>query len=228
MAAFKAPDLNRDERLQVLTLFSIGWSASQIANKTGATIRQIRYTCETGHATPARKSGRPPLLTAAQIEELIEFICSSKEGRRMAFKELPNALSWDVSQYAIRYALRQNGFERHPALRKPPITENTRALRLAIANERLNWTLSDWEPILWSDETWVTGGRHRKTWVTRRKNEAYDPTYIMEKVQRKGGWMFWGCFSLKYGKGPCLFWEKEWGTITAETYSARIIPLIYG
>ena len=40
--------------------------------------------------------------------------------------------------------------------------------------------------------------------------------------------MFWGCFSAKYGKGPCLFWEKEWGKITGETYSSRVVPLICG
>jgi transposase len=39
--------------------------------------------------------------------------------------------------------------------------------------------------------------------------------------------MFWGCFSGQ-DKGPSLFWEKEWGTITQETYSERVIPLIHG
>lgn len=39
--------------------------------------------------------------------------------------------------------------------------------------------------------------------------------------------MFWGCFSGS-DKGPYLFWEKEWGTITAEEYIQRVIPLIDG
>jgi transposase len=39
--------------------------------------------------------------------------------------------------------------------------------------------------------------------------------------------MFWGAF---YGdtKGPCLFWEKEWGSIDSEKYCQRIVPLIDG
>lgn len=39
--------------------------------------------------------------------------------------------------------------------------------------------------------------------------------------------MFWGSF---YGteKGPCLFWEKEWGSIDSDSYTARIVPLIHG
>lgn len=40
--------------------------------------------------------------------------------------------------------------------------------------------------------------------------------------------MFWGSYSVKYGKGLCLFWEKEWGTITAEKYLEKVIPLVDG
>lgn len=39
--------------------------------------------------------------------------------------------------------------------------------------------------------------------------------------------MFWGGFN-GTTKGPCLFWEKEWGTIGQQSYSDRIIPLIDG
>ena len=39
--------------------------------------------------------------------------------------------------------------------------------------------------------------------------------------------MFWACFSGSK-KGPCLFWEKDWGTITKESYCERIVPLVHG
>ena len=39
--------------------------------------------------------------------------------------------------------------------------------------------------------------------------------------------MFWGCFN-GLTKGPCLFWEKEWGTINQQTYCERIVPIIDG
>ena len=29
-------------------------------------------------------------------------------------------------------------------------------------------------------------------------------------------------------KGHCLFWEKEWDSITAASYSERIVPLMHG
>lgn len=40
--------------------------------------------------------------------------------------------------------------------------------------------------------------------------------------------MFWGCFSRLAGKGPGIFWEKDWGTISAESYSQRIVPIVDG
>ena len=39
--------------------------------------------------------------------------------------------------------------------------------------------------------------------------------------------MFWGCMSGKYGKGPGLFWEKAWSTITKETYCEHTFPVIW-
>ena len=39
--------------------------------------------------------------------------------------------------------------------------------------------------------------------------------------------MFWGSFCGKYSKGPGLFWEKSWGTISSGTYCQRIVPLIH-
>ena len=35
--------------------------------------------------------------------------------------------------------------------------------------------------------------------------------------------MFWGCFSGSE-KGPCVFWEKDWGNITAESYCQHVLP----
>ena len=37
--------------------------------------------------------------------------------------------------------------------------------------------------------------------------------------------MFWGSFSGTQ-RGPSLFWEKSWGTITAVKYSQKILPKV--
>jgi transposase len=40
--------------------------------------------------------------------------------------------------------------------------------------------------------------------------------------------MWWGSFSGAHGKGPGLFWEKDWGKINAEAYQAKVVPLVCG
>jgi len=50
---------------------------------------------------------------------------------------------------------------------------------------------------------------------------------VIDRVQRKSEWMFWGCFA-GTTKGPYIFWEKDWGTISAATYQQHTVPVIAG
>ena len=187
----KAPDLIRDKKRDIQLLHSIGWSYPQIERFTGHTYNQIANACRSGvRATPKKKSGRPPLLSQAQVEELVEFVCASSQNRRMSFAQLATTLDFGVKKDAIRMALQREGFHRRLAMRKPPISEKNRQIRLNWALEHVNWTMQQWYEILWTDETWITGRRHTRTWVTRRPGEEWDPTCIVERHQRKKGWMF--------------------------------------
>ena len=129
----KALELTRDQRRDISLLSSIGWSPMQIRNHLPfrPTIRQITYTLkESTRATPKKKSGRPPILAQAQVEELVEFVCASKQNRRMSFTQLAEALDFGVKKDTIRSTLLGEGFYRRLAMRKPPISEKNRQLRL--------------------------------------------------------------------------------------------------
>jgi len=105
--------------------------------------------------------------------------------------------------------------------------KKNRLLWLAWAYEHLNWTKKQWQTILWSDETWVNGSRHRRIWVTRRSHEEYDFTCIVPRLPKKSEWMFWECFS-RSTKELCVFWEKEWSKINKEFYCEHIVSVIHG
>jgi hypothetical protein len=81
----------------------------------------------------------------------------------MSYAQIPLALGWDCSEYAVQHALRSKGFLRYHARRKPPISETNRSVRLAWAIEHLNWSIEQWNEVLWIDETWITPGSHRRT-----------------------------------------------------------------
>jgi transposase len=219
------PFTTRDDRIRVRTLREMGHTHTAIACHLGLTRNQVQYASQRP-STPQRRSGRPSTLSADATDQIIEWICASKANRRCRWDQIPRKLGLDIGYYAVRYTLRKAGFSCRLARRKPPISERNREARLAFALEHRDWTSEQWNSVLWTDETWQIGGRHTRTWVTRRRGEEWDPTCIIERFQRRVGWMFWGSFADKT-KGPALFWEKEWGTITLASYRERIVPLLH-
>lgn len=221
--------LTRDERLQVQTLRLAGHTHKFIADLLRVTERQVSYAIAHERVTPKRRKGRPVTLSEAQVDELVSYVQQSRESRQMSFLALSKGpfAHWQVGEYVIRYALRKRGFVRRLARAKPPLSEANQAARLAWAEAHVDWLPGQWYTILWSDETWVTGGRHRRIWVTRMPGEELNPTCVVDRVRRKRGWMFWGCFS-GVTKGPSLFWEKEWKSINKESYCERVVPLVDG
>lgn len=245
----KKRELTRDQRLQIKAFRSLKMIYRDIVvhlRTMGVicTERQIQYA-ENSRPTPQKqRCGPTPMLNTPTRRRIADFITSSKKTRRMPYIQVNLELQLHASESIIRRAMKKEGIFRRLARKKPPISEKNRLLRLAWAMEHVNWTRTQWNLILWTDETWVTDGRHTRsverslrflaltdcfrTWISRRVGEENDPDCIVPAEKYKSGWMFWGCFSGGLGKGPHLFWEKDWGKINAETYSQKILPLIDG
>ncbi|KAJ5095272.1 transposable element tc1 transposase [Penicillium argentinense] len=158
--------------------------------------------------TPRKTCGRARKLSEEQLDEIIDFISSSKETRRLPYNQVIQELQLSISVETLRRALAKRGYHRCNALRKHPLSDRTRALRLNWALEHVNWTYEQWKMILWTDETWATSIYHRRIYVTPRSGEEFDDTCVRARVSCAPGWMFWGSF-IGDEKGPCLFWEKE-------------------
>jgi hypothetical protein len=91
----------------------------------------------------------------------------------MWYERLAEELNWGVGKHAIRAALVKEGFHRRLAMRKPLISPKNQGYG---SNRQLStdiglWIMAQWETILWTDETWITPGRHTCTWITRRAGE---------------------------------------------------------
>lgn len=134
--------------------------------------------------------------------------------------------SW-VKKDAICTALLLEDFHRRLTMRKPPISEINRQIYLRWELEHVNWTVEHWYQILWIDETCINGGRHTRTWVTRRVTEDWNPTFTVERYKRKKEWTFVTRYH-EHAKGSDIFWEKDWGTIDKESYQAHTVPVIRG
>ena len=200
-------ELSRDDRLRIQTLYYIaGWSVTDLRLQfPHITRRQIDYTLQ-NRPTPQRHAcGRHVKLDTPHRKHLVGWITQSSFHRSIPWAEIPAWLGWNgwCSETAIRTEFKKEGYCRGVRRRKPPLSE---------ANQTARLTWAQWDTILWSDENWMQPGFHRRQWVTRLSGDAelYLHDCVQEKWQRKIGWMFWGCISGKYGRGPGVFWEKEW------------------
>jgi hypothetical protein len=208
----------------------VGHSQAFISSVLGITRRQVGYSIAAEQVTPKKRSGRPPKLTDAQVDELVHYVRQTRVSRQMSYLALAVGpfQHWNVTQYSIRHALCGRGYTRRIALAKPPLSEQNKRIRLAWATEHVSWTLEQWWNILWSDETWVTGGRHRRTWVTRLPGEELDETCTVDKVRKKRGWMFWACFS-GTSRVPAYSGRRSGNLLTRRaTVRGLIIPLVDG
>ncbi|KAF1965969.1 hypothetical protein BU23DRAFT_335879 [Bimuria novae-zelandiae CBS 107.79] len=113
--------LTRDQRLQIRTLRLAGHTYPFIANLLKVSERQVACAITSARVTPKKRTGRPPSLTNEQVDQLEEFVKSSREGRQV-----------------IRNALRSRRYTRRVALAKPPLTKKNRQLRLAWAKAHAN------------------------------------------------------------------------------------------
>ena len=142
-----AKRLNRDQRLKVSPFFMVnkylgehvqiktlndsGMNQTSIAKELGISRNQVRYTLCTPYIEPKKATGRPPTLSSSDVARIEAFITSSSEGRRISWFELAHGPFRDlgVSERVIQNELKKRGYVRHPALKKPPLSEEVKRKR---------------------------------------------------------------------------------------------------
>lgn len=220
--------LSRDQRLivQFLRYAGPGMTPKEITQRYGFSRHQIHRATQSEHPTPQKRK-RPTKLQDFQVADIVKYIRQSFENRSRSYRFLAEGpfKHLQVSHATIRRSLESIGYRRYVSIRQTIISDANKAKRLQFARDHVSWTADDWSKVLFSDETWVKGEAHRKIRVTRLPGELYEPTCLRSAVQRRPGWMFWGSV---YGlnKGPCLTWDKKWGSIRQSSYQEHIVPLV--
>ncbi|KAK7184752.1 uncharacterized protein CC84DRAFT_1168678 [Paraphaeosphaeria sporulosa] len=104
--------LSRDERIAARALRQAGHTYTFIANQLSCTERQVAYAITRDCVTPKKRSGRPPRLSDAQVDQLEAFIRSSNSNRQLSYLQLAQGpfQHWNVGEYTIRSALRRRGY----------------------------------------------------------------------------------------------------------------------
>ncbi|KAF1939675.1 hypothetical protein EJ02DRAFT_456661 [Clathrospora elynae] len=79
--------LTRNERIQVHTLWDVGWSLVKIQQQLGLTWCQVQYAAA-HQVTPKKRPSRPPILDEETVDEIELFVVSSETGRLLNYAAL--------------------------------------------------------------------------------------------------------------------------------------------
>jgi hypothetical protein len=98
--------------------------------------------------------------------------------------------------------------------------------RVNYADVCLTLPLFTWLYTVWTDEGYFTLTGLTDTWITRRRNEGYNPENMVPKFK---GVSFRVMVRIAFtARAICrpVFWEKRWGKITSASYTQHVVPIL--
>jgi transposase len=154
---------------------------------------------------PRNKGGRSKCLSHQDRRFLVRSITSGSAKTAVdATKQLQAGLNISVTPHTVRNALKEVGLGAIKKPAKPKITKKQACARLDFAKSHCNWTLDDWQQVIWSDETKVNRFcSDGCLWAWIRDGEELQPRHVKQTVKHGGGSiMMWGCMTW-HGIGYC-------------------------
>jgi len=213
--------LSHDDRVKVIILKEEGYSVEAIAKRVkcshSAVSKTVKRHKETGSVDDRPRSGRPRLSTLRDDRELLRISLRNRMFTSTQLKREWNETSLiSCSARTVRRRLDENGLFGRVARRKPLLTDRHRKIRLKWAKEHKNWSIEDWNRVIWSDESkFNLIGSDGRVYVRRRVGEEFISDCVQQTVKHGGGnVMMWGCVSGR-GVGPLVQVE---GRMNADYY----------
>ncbi|GFT92921.1 transposable element Tcb2 transposase [Trichonephila clavipes] len=125
-----------------------------------------------------------------------------------------------VPQTISRYLAKANLKSKRP-FRALPLTPEHRQLRLQWCQARSMWNVTDWQKVVFSDESrFVLGTDDSRVRVWRRPGERYNsPHTVLRHTARTAGVMVWG--AIAYDSRSTLIVMR--GTLTGQRYVDDIL-----
>ena len=91
----------------------------------------------------------------------INSLRDPKKSSKAIAADFAHSTGRQVHPFTVRRALIRNGLHGRVAKRKPLLRKANKTKRLKLAQKHKNWSLIQWEKVLWDKETSV---REEKTW----------------------------------------------------------------
>uniref|UniRef100_A0A803JPD6 Transposase Tc1-like domain-containing protein n=1 Tax=Xenopus tropicalis TaxID=8364 RepID=A0A803JPD6_XENTR len=171
----KTKELSKDVRDKIVDLHKAGMGYKTISKKLGEKVTTVgaivRKWKEHKMTINRPRSGAPRKISPRGVSMILREV---KKHPRTTREELVNDLKLagtTVTKKTIGNTLHRNGLKSCRARKVPLLKKAHVQARLKFANEHLNDSVSDWEKVLWSDETKIElFGINSTRCVWRKKN----------------------------------------------------------
>lgn len=203
--------LAADVRSRIVGMKEAGATTAEIAVALSVPTRTVndvfRKFRERGTTTPQNSPGRPPKLGERDLRGLVRF---SKKNRRAVLSDVTNSAAVKVSDRTVRRHLRKEGIFARVAVQKPFLTDQHKARRLEFAKVHRNWTVEQWEKVVWTDESsFEIGKNFRRVLVWRTAYERYSDECLVPTFKSgRTSVMIWGAFA-GTKKSKLVFMPKD-------------------
>ena len=184
---------------QVLSLIDSGHSAQQISTITCHHYSTVtRLWSKHRPDVPKPSGGRPSKLSDTDIRHACRLINSGKaDNSSQVTRILQNINKTSLSIETVRKGLKKAGWKAVVKKKRPMLSRHHKKARMDVALSHKEWTLEDWERVVWSDETKVNRlGSDGRKWVWKRVGEPLTDRLVQGTKKFGGGSiMVWGCMT---------------------------------
>lgn len=193
-----AASLSELDRGRLLQMHLDGKSCRQIAlqlNVSKSSVNRMIMKYEaTGSTSRAPGQGRKRSTTEREDRTITRY---TRNNRFASAREIQRELALpNISTRTITNRIHEGlNFSSYWATKQPYINERNRQRRVTWAQDHLHWTPTDWEKVLWSDESPFVLRCNRRKKVWRAHNERFNPLVTQGTVKYDMKLMVWGCFS---------------------------------
>ncbi|GFV95397.1 transposable element Tc1 transposase [Trichonephila clavipes] len=170
------PQLSEFERGLIIGMKTAGWSTRSVAGQVDRSECAVRNCWEQGtrEGTHARKTGSGATRKTTRREDrriVRQALVDPTVTRSTIRADVGVAI---VSQTFSRHLAEANLKSKRP-FRILPLTPEHRQLRLQWCQARSMWNVTDWQNVVFSDESlFVLGTDDNRVWVRRRPGERYN------------------------------------------------------
>lgn len=213
-------ELSNDLKLSIIKRLKEGFTQRKVAQTFScaqSTVCEIwkKYRA-TNNVKNRPRSGRPRATTRRQDRKLIEI---AKSMRRSSSKQLNSEWSKyeiNVCARTLRNRLNEKGYHFCKAKTKPFMTKKHKKSRLLWCKKHKNWTINDWEKVIFSDESRIClgTGDDDGIFVWRRAEEKFRVDCLRSKTKYQRSLMVWSCLTSQGVGELCIVLR----TINSEIY----------